>query len=148
MYPPNSWGLCGGGRAANMPAMHARRLIIRWTPWVFALALLLEAAVPMLAATAAQWQGKALAEVCTVYGVATVALDGSGGAGHEGAGAHAGEHCALGGWVVVALPGVLPVVTPGRVDVPAAPSRAQPTLRRDACAAWAARLGHGPPQVG
>ena len=50
--------------------MPRRRLPFRLTVWAFAGALLLKAAVPMLASVAAGLQGKAVAEVCALYGVA------------------------------------------------------------------------------
>lgn len=126
--------------------MRAHRVTIRFTPWVFALALLLKAAVPLLAAQAAQWQGKALAEVCTVYGVAMVPVDLSDSkSGQHGGAAHAGEHCALSGWVAMSSPQT-PAAVP-RLAHASAPPRpeAAPVQRRDSCAAWAARLQHGPP---
>ena len=43
----------------------------RFALWTLALALLLKAALPMLAAASAGVQRKAVFEVCTVYGVRT-----------------------------------------------------------------------------
>lgn len=106
---------------------------------------MLKAAVPMLAAMAAQAQGKALVEVCTVYGVATVPLDdGAPAAPH--APSATGDHCVLA--AVLAL-GAAPAAT-------AAPRVAPPDERdgvlparssdaEDADDVWRARLGHGPP---
>lgn len=121
----------------------------RWAAWAFALALLLKAAVPMLATVSAQWQGKTLVEVCTVYGVATVALDAQGGstpvpADHDGA--HQGDHCALSGLLALAAP--QPVARDfAAVAAPAAPApvRVAAAPVRDAEAHWIARLKHGPP---
>jgi hypothetical protein len=48
------------------------RFAPRLTLWLFAAALALKSAVPMLAVAAAGLQGKAVAEICDVYGVATV----------------------------------------------------------------------------
>jgi hypothetical protein len=48
-----------------------RRPFSRLTVWVFMGALLLKSAVPMLASAAAAAQGKGVAEICDVYGVAT-----------------------------------------------------------------------------
>lgn len=128
--------------------MRAHRFTTRCTVWVFALAMLLKAAVPLLAAQAAQWQGKALAEVCTVYGVATVAADGTDPtAGHEGGVAHAGEHCTLSGWVVLASAGAPSVAVPVQAVAAIDQAGATPTWQRDACAAWAAQLQHGPPDL-
>lgn len=117
-----------------------------WAAWAFALALLLKAAMPLLATSSAQIQGKALIEVCTVYGVATVALDSADAPPmHDGAPSHAADHCALSG--LTAFSGAAPVAL-------ASPeSRAEPTCRAatgaaaclDSCATWLARLGHAPP---
>jgi hypothetical protein len=46
------------------------RPLLRLTVWTFAGALLLKSAVPMFASLAAHLQGKGVAEVCTIYGVA------------------------------------------------------------------------------
>lgn len=54
--------------------MPRHRSLSRLTVWAFAGALLLKSAVPILASTAAALQGKAVAEICDVYGVATVPL--------------------------------------------------------------------------
>ncbi len=120
----------------------------RWAAWAFAFALLLKAAMPLLATGSAHAQGKALVEVCTVYGVATVPLDaGDSLPGHEGTPGHGGEHCALNGSVAMAGADLSAPVLPSpraqsgeRVD-------AQAPLAMDACAAWMARLEHAPPQL-
>jgi len=126
--------------------MTCRRLSSRWAAWAFALALLLKAAVPLLAAGSAHAQGKALAEVCTVYGVATVALDGAESApASDHAAPHAADHCALGGLIAFAPAGAPPTA----VAMPDPTGSAEPAQRspqaRDACATWVARLKHGPP---
>jgi hypothetical protein len=54
------------------------RFASRLTLWAFAAALALKSAVPMLAAVAAGLQGKPVAEICDVYGVATTSLGGRG----------------------------------------------------------------------
>ncbi len=124
--------------------MKLRKASSRWAAWAFALALLLKAAIPMLASGSAHLQGKALVEVCTVYGVATLAPDANG-AGHEPASGHASDHCALSG--LTALAGVtnptssLPaqrLPTAGQAMARAAPAA-------DPRAAWMARLEHAPP---
>ncbi|MGY4827405.1 DUF2946 family protein [Sphaerotilaceae bacterium SBD11-9] len=116
------------------------------TLWAAVFALLLKAAVPLLASASAQAQGKALVEVCTVYGVATVALDDGGSQpAPEHATAHAGDHCALNALAALAAPqAAAPVAV---VTLPAtAPPRAHPSAQApDACATWVARLKHGPP---
>jgi len=111
-------------------------------------ALLLKAAVPMLASVSAQAQGKTLVEVCTVYGVATVALDGSLSKPVPDHGtAHQGDHCAL-----TALMALAPPDAPAPAVPPAQPLVAQPCFHPssqapDACATWVARLKHGPPAL-
>lgn len=128
-----------------------RQPLSRWAVWAFALALVLKAAVPLLASASAQLQGKALAEVCTVYGVTTVALDGQDSAPlpspatEHGAAAHGGDHCTLTALMALSAPEPQPLTT-------LAPQRAVPTRvshppvhAPDACATWVARLKHGPP---
>lgn len=137
----------------------------RVTAWAAVATLLLKSAVPLLASTAAQLQGKSVAEVCSVYGVD---LGVRGATPHDphahhhahGAGAtephrdgeghtepsHGSDHCALS-----ALGGGLPSDLQGW-QVPATPVLA-PSVERidlgqveDASARWAARLHHGPPR--
>ncbi|MBC7955677.1 MAG: hypothetical protein H7Y33_07405 [Cytophagales bacterium] len=114
--------------------------------WAAVCALLLKAAVPMLASASAQAQGKTLVEVCTVYGVATVALDEqSPQPAPEHAQAHSGEHCVLTALVAFAAPEARPLALPV-VQAGAAPPQAHPSPQApDACATWVARLKHGPP---
>jgi len=121
----------------------------RWALWVFAMALLLKAAVPMLASAAAEVQGKTLVEVCTVYGVKTIALDASSEAPHDSghSASHGAEHCALGGLLVAAAldaPEASPRVAADAGSLRLAPDRHRPAPR-DASAAWVAQLKHGPP---
>lgn len=120
-----------------------------WWAWVAVAALLLKAAVPLLASTSAQWQGKALVEVCTGYGVATVALDPAGPGSHAPASAAAevhGDHCTLSSLLGLAAPpapAALPAAPPVTLEAGAAP-HAPPAC--DACARWVAGLKHGPPR--
>lgn len=121
----------------------------RVTLWVFALALLLKAAVPMLASAAAEVQGKTLVEVCTVYGVKTIALDGATDAPHDGdpQAGHGAEHCALGALVAG---GALEAPALGlRVAAEADASRLTSVppapAAPDASATWLAQRKHGPP---
>jgi hypothetical protein len=128
--------------------MTCRRLSPRWAAWAFALALLLKAAVPLLAAGSAHAQGKALAEVCTVYGVATVALDGQPSAptsGHDAV-SHAGDHCALSGLASLGIPPAQLALVPTPAPIGSAAPALAGVCAPDACAAWAARLEHGPPR--
>ena len=76
--------------------MKFRHTPLRWALWVFAAALLLKAAMPMLASASAHAQGKAVVEVCTVYGVSLVALDGQDPApASDHLADHGDQHCAL-----------------------------------------------------
>jgi hypothetical protein len=130
-----------------MAAMSSRSARSRWSAWAFAVALLLKAAMPLLAAGSAHAQGKALVEVCTVYGVATVALDSEPSQpGHDAAPSHAGDHCVLGGMVgFAAVDASVPV--PPRSDAQPLGQRCVKRLvLADACAAWMARLEHAPPR--
>ncbi|HEY4069523.1 MAG TPA: DUF2946 family protein [Burkholderiaceae bacterium] len=127
--------------------MMLRKPTSRWALWVFAAALLLKSAMPLLASVSAQMQGKTLVEVCTVYGMALVPLDGDSqkpAPAHDTA--HTDEHCALTalGALASAAPPVLAVASAALLDVvePPAPPGSQAL---DACAAWVARLKHGPP---
>ena len=127
--------------------MHRRKPMSRWALWVFAAALLLKSAMPWLASASADLQGKTLVEVCTVYGVSMVPLDGT--SQHPDRGHvsdHGGEHCALtalGAFAAdePAWPASLPVVVRQAGPPPAGASSQAP----DACATWVARLKHGPP---
>ena len=119
--------------------------------WAAVWALLLKAAVPMLATASAEWQGKTLVEVCTVYGVTTVALDAADGspAPADHPGAHAGEHCVLSALLALSTTEALVSTWPSVQFAQAPP--ALPTAgdsRHDAQARWAAGLKHGPPRRG
>jgi hypothetical protein len=127
--------------------VNLRRPSPRWALWVFAAALLLKAAMPLLASASAQMQGKTLVEVCTVYGVSLVPL---GGDRHEPApdhgSAHGFDHCALTALTALATPEPMTLdVAAARLHEIAAPLTYPGPLAPDACAAWGARLKHGPP---
>lgn len=154
-----------------MPFPPRRRLPTssRLALWLLALALAMKAALPMLAAVSAGLQDRAVAEVCTVYGVKTVAVALSAGAdaqgddqdaatashhdhrpspGHDGGSPHRGaEHCALGALPASAGAPEARLAPPAAVadaGRPAAsPSAAAP--RPDAAARWAGLIEHGPP---
>ena len=116
----------------------------RFALWAAVCALLLKAAVPMLASASAQMQGKTLVEVCTVYGVAMVALDDSSSQPDHSASDH-GDHCALNALMALGAPDV-----PASVGLTAQRTEASrlshPSPQApDACATWVARLKHGPP---
>ena len=124
----------------------------RPSPWIFralAFALLLKAALPLLAAASAGAQQRPLAEVCSVYGVATIAMAQPGGAaGHgEAPAAHHADACPLLALASLgAVPGAMPAVAPDSADLDVAPAGgATPPPRFDAAARWAVRVKHGPP---
>jgi hypothetical protein len=130
----------------SIPAMKLRFTPKRWAAWAFAFALLLKAAMPLLATGSAHAQGKALVEVCTVYGVATLALDAGGSQpGHDGAPSHAADHCVLSGLVAFAGSDSLATVLPQAGGEPVRRVSARADVAADACAAWLARLEHAPP---
>ena len=132
---------------AQSRTMSRRPLSTRFVLWLAMCALLLKAAVPMLASASAQMQGKTLVEVCTVYGVATVALDDQGSTPEHDATVHNGDHCALNALMALAAPdAAAPLVftaLPSAASLPPHPSSQAP----DACATWVARLKHGPPAL-
>lgn len=117
----------------------------RFAVWLFACALLLKAAVPLLASASAEAQGKALVEVCTVYGVKTVALDGEPAQDH--AATHAADHCALS--AVVALGAPVPMasvaVAPATTPFTLRPAATAPPV--DASARWLTQRYHAPPAI-
>ncbi len=126
--------------------MSRRPLSTRFALWLAMCALLLKAAVPMLASVSAQAQGKTLVEVCTVYGVATVALEDQGSQpAPEHAQAHSGDHCTLTALMAFAAPETQPLAVPA-AHASTASSLSHPSPQApDACATWVARLKHGPP---
>jgi hypothetical protein len=121
--------------------------------WAAVFALLFKAAVPMFASQAAQWQGKSVAEVCTVYGVATVALVDDSGSRRNApgdrdsapSGAHQGDTCALNALAAAAEPTPHTSVFAAAAQAGAHDAALPRTRPRDACTAWLARLKHGPP---
>jgi hypothetical protein len=116
--------------------------------WLFAAALLLKAAMPMLATASAQLQGKALVEVCTVYGVATVALDSHSDtpAPHQKAD-HEGAHCGLSGLMAWSHSSASTPLFFGVAATSPSPPTRQPSVAPDASATWVAQLHHGPPAL-
>ena len=127
--------------------MNFRKPMSRWALWVFAAALLLKAAMPLLATASAQVQGKTLVEVCTVYGVAMVPLAGdSQEPAPDHTPAHGSDHCALTALTALAAPESPSIDVAAASIGSGAPPRAHPSSQApDACATWVARLKHGPP---
>ncbi|MCM5679917.1 hypothetical protein M8A51_10270 [Schlegelella sp. S2-27] len=134
--------------------MSLRSWSTRCAFWAVAASLLLKAAVPLLAAAAAQVQGRTLVEICTVYGVRTVvqgeeaaALDADDGQGHDTRTLHGDSHCVLTG--LLALAGA--TSAEAALDAPAAASRPRlpvlgpPLATLDKNLRWVMRLKHGPP---
>jgi hypothetical protein len=120
----------------------------RWALWVFAAALLLKAAMPLLASASAQAQGKSLGEVCSVYGMVLVApAQTDDGPRPYGAAVAHDEHCALQALTALALASPVtadPMRIAPRMLREALPTQ-PPSRVGDACALWVARLRHGPP---
>lgn len=126
-------------------------------------ALLLKAAIPLLAVGAAQMRGVPVAEICPLYGVALSAAapaihdahahhhhhgaPSEHGGGSEPAADHGdGGHCALTALVAFAAPGDAPLFARSTASRAADGAAVVCSVRRDACARWAARLEHGPPR--
>jgi hypothetical protein len=134
-----------------MPAVNRRLHSPRWALWVFAAALLLKSAMPFLATASAQWQGKTLVEVCTVYGVSLAPLAAephAPGDPSDPAAGHADEHCALAALAALAPAGTVPAGGVPRAANAADPPRLRtPVLLADAGADWMALLHHGPPEL-
>jgi hypothetical protein len=131
------------------PTVKLGKHSLRWPLWLFAAALLLKSAMPFLASASAQMQGKALVEVCTVYGVALVPQGGDAQqppADHGSA--RGGDHCVLTALAALATgapEAAAPIDAPqGGVEVRLA-RHASPGP--DASAIWVARLKHGPPNL-
>ena len=119
--------------------------------WALTLALLLKAAMPMLASASAHAQGKAVVEVCTVYGVSLVALDGQDqtpAPATDHLAAHGDQHCALSALTALVEPDVgTQLALPALLPIEPLPRVQAPPLVADASAAWIARLKHGPPAL-
>jgi hypothetical protein len=138
----------------------------QWTVLVAVFALLLKAAVPMLASAAAHAQGKAVADICSVYGVRSVVASSgyehaaqdhhAGHEGHDGpspdhgsssGSAHAGDHCALTALAALAPPDEPQAAMFERIHRAAHRAvAAGAVFAPDAAALWAAELQHGPPR--
>jgi hypothetical protein len=141
--------LPGSHRWGTIPAVKLRHPSSRWALWVFAAALLLKAAMPMLASASAHVQGKAVVEVCTVYGVSLVALDAQDPApAPDHLADHGDQHCALNALTaLIEPPAGAPAALPAPLPAESAPLVREAPLAPDASAAWVARLKHGPPTL-
>lgn len=111
--------------------------------------LLLKVAVPMLATASAKAQDKTLVEICTVYGVTTIALDADGDSpAPEHTVTHSGDHCVLS--AVMALAAPQPAETPALLAehrLQAVLVSVAATTAPDASARWRAQLKQGPPAL-
>jgi hypothetical protein len=128
--------------------MTFRKSSHRWALWAFAAALLLKSAMPWLASVSAEMQGKALVEVCTVYGVSLKPLGGGDASqpAHEPTVDHSDEQCALTAFAAMATSGSLPATPAVSHSRDASPQVAYASSQApDAMGTWAARLRHGPP---
>ena len=113
--------------------------------------------MPLLASASAHAQGRALVEICTVYGVASVASVGRGALDDHGSedsdgssdsAAHRPQHCALTAllaWSAPELQQHVWRITPRQPDRATHLRVATAAPPVDACAAWVAQLRHGPP---
>ena len=148
-----------------MHAMSRLTWSSRCALWAIALALVLKAAVPMLAAGAAHLRGVSVAEICSIYGVAmpqkpandahqhhahhahhasTAQPDGD---GSQAAGRHGSDHCALTALIAFTVPEAH-VPTIPRLDGSSTQRvSSRDAVIRDASKAWVARLQHAPPQL-
>jgi hypothetical protein len=132
------------------PLLQARVLVARrpMLRWLFAVLLVVNAAVPMLAAVAAHQQNVALGELCSIYGVRTASLEQGQPHGSQDHGQHAGgKHCtltsALGAVLVAGVPA--PAVV---LHAPAAPRAAGAPVfefRVDRPFTWLVARIHAPP---
>jgi hypothetical protein len=145
-----------------MPVMSRSSWSSRVALWAAVCALLLKGAVPMFAAAAAGIRGVPVAEVCTVYGVALPKTPHGGhehhhaqqGQEHPGHGEHGshspaehtGDHCALTALAALAVPDAPALGVPSPHIAVSDAASARSINVRDASAAWAARLKHGPPR--
>lgn len=126
------------------PAPRSRRTIA----WVVLVAatLALKAFVPLLAAFSAQLQDRAVAEVCTVYGV-RLAVTGEPSlpepAGHA---THGSDPCALSGLAAGAAGGSAPAMADAFAREPGRGAPVSGTaLPHDASTRWLAMRLHAPP---
>lgn len=137
---------------ASLPLLQSARRTPAWVAWVVAALLLLQAAVPLLAAKAAELRGLSVVEVCSVYGMRAVAIDRDGQvdqapAPHDTQ-AHGSEHCVLSPLLTAALDH--PPLAAVHLHAPA-PREAAPAAPRilppDALRIWQAARKHGPPPL-
>ena len=122
--------------------------LARCTAFVAVWAMLLQGAVPMLAAWAAQRQGVPVAEVCEVHGVAMSKAPADKGGDGSAPSEHASRagHCALLAMGAFAPPAPTALaLAPAELAQGSSDEVDTSSPRRDESARWIARLHHGPP---
>lgn len=140
--------------------MFRRSRASRLALWVAMCALVLRAGMPMLATLAAQLRGVPVSEVCEVYGVALPAMSAQTGAEHKhhhhadhrNGGHHSDaehrecDHCALTSLGALATPCEVQQDATDQAGITRTVAETETLCDvHDACAAWVARLEHGPP---
>jgi hypothetical protein len=133
--------------ARNQHRRHRPARSPLWS-WVLALAFVLKAATPLLATAAADVRGVTLAEVCTAYGVRTVAVAPADGHGeHPAPEPHTDSQCVLSPLLHSA-----PLAAPAAAVLLHAPQQARlpqhaalPLPCADASRRWLAARLHAPP---
>ena len=131
----------------RLRALAARRPSLLW---LLLFVVLLKVATPLLATLSARERAVPLAEICSVYGVRTLALEEAGDASEPLAAGHASaQHCVLTpllGAAVLAAPVVAAVLlhAPAQTRLQA-PAKAP--LPPDAGLAWLAGRTHAPPSL-
>lgn len=137
--------------APSLPLLQRLRTLRSAWAWLLVGAVLLKAAVPLLAATAAVQQGAAMADVCSVYGVRT-ALPGAVTTAPVASDSspdptHADAHCALAPLLgASSLLAALPPadLKPASVTALTPLERVRPTPP-DASQRWLVHRLHAPP---
>lgn len=138
--------------------MRLRSLASRAALWAAVFAIVLRAGMPMLAVTAAQLNRVPVGEVCEVYGVVLPSMPAQHMSGHvhhndgqahhhsDSDAGHGCDHCALTALGALGAPNgtLYPADFLAGASVPDQ-NVAIGCHLHDACAAWAARLEHGPP---
>lgn len=138
--------------------MRLRSLASRAALWAAVFAIVLRAGMPMLSVAAAQANGVSVGEVCEVYGVVLPSMAAPQMSGHvhhhtgqthhhsDSDAEHGCDHCALTALGAMGSPSgtLLSAGVPAGIGVQDLAVTLGCPLH-DACAAWAARLEHGPP---
>ncbi len=135
-----------------IPLQRLRTLLARCPSllWLLVFVVLLKVATPLLATLSARERAVPLAEICSVYGVRTVALEEPADASEPLTAGHASsQHCVLTPLLGAAMLAA-PVVAAVQLHAPAqtrfqAPAKSP--LPPDAGLAWLAGRTHAPPSL-